>query len=101
MENLGIEYSEKFQHQVPWIDVKFFLQAQINRLIQGAARYGWPAKKKKYMTRLSMELEAYIKTGNAEHLFNIANYALLEAYSPEHKKHNYNNSVDSVTRGKI
>jgi hypothetical protein len=72
-----------------------------NRILQGFCRYGNPHKDKKYLTRLSLELKAYKKTGNAEHLFNIANYASLEYYAPENKKFHFNEFASSATRGKI
>ena len=78
-----------------------FVTAMAKRLAVGHCQYGPPDQRKKYLTRLTLELKAYKKTGNAEHLINIANYAHLEAFAPEHKKFHYNNEVDSVTRGTI
>jgi hypothetical protein len=70
----------------------------LNRLVVGEARYGPWSKKRKAVTRLTKELAAYKKTGNAEHLFNIANYCVLEYIDPEHPKHHFDPTVDSVTR---
>lgn len=78
-----------------------FAQAMANRLMQGHARYGEPTKEQHYMSRLTTELQAYKKSGNAEQLFNIANYAYLEFVAPENKKFHHNASVDSVTREKF
>jgi len=38
---------------------------------------------------------------NAEHLINIANYAHLECYAPEHKRFHFDNTVDSATRKRV
>jgi hypothetical protein len=73
----------------------------INRLAFGHYRYGEPKKSKKYFTRLKLELKEYDKTGNGEHLLNIANYCALEYIEPEHSKFHHNAFVDSVTRGKV
>jgi hypothetical protein len=78
-----------------------FIQRMANRIAQGFARYGNPDKRKKYFTRLKLEVKAYQKTGNAEHLINIANYAHLEDEAPEHPKHHFDQSVESVTRGRV
>lgn len=80
--------------------LKRFMQAMLNRFTVGSLRYGTPAVKKKYMTRLAMELTAYRKTGNIEHLRNIAVYAFLESYAPENKRFHDNPFADSATRGK-
>ncbi len=75
-----------------------FVQKMANRILQGYTRYGGPDKSQKYMTRLRLELRAYKKTGNMEHLYNIANYAHLESIAPENKKFHYDDKADSVTR---
>jgi hypothetical protein len=77
-----------------------FATKMVKRLAQGFARYGAPDRRKKYLTRLVLELRAYRKTGNAEHLYNIANYAHLESIAPEHPKFHHESGVDSVTRGR-
>ncbi len=79
--------------------LRSFMQAMIYRIIQGHYRYGEPNKRKKYLTRLKMELEAYEKEGNAEHLINVANYCFLELEAPENRKIHFDNTVKSVTRG--
>jgi len=53
------------------------------------------------MTRMKLEVTAYRKSGNREHLLNIANYAWLESQAPENPKFHWDNTVDSVTRGKV
>ena len=78
-----------------------FTQKMANRIMQGFCRYGGPGKEQKYLTRLSLELRAYKKSGNAEHLINIANYAHLECYAPEHKRFHFDNTVDSATRKRV
>jgi hypothetical protein len=75
-----------------------FMQRQVNRLQTGQARYGPPIATKRYLTRLSAEVDAYVLTGNAEHLINAANYCLLESIAPEHKKFHFDNTVESVMR---
>jgi hypothetical protein len=78
-----------------------FVNKMSKRLAVGQCRYGVPDRRKKYRTRLSLELRAYNKTGNAEHLVNIANYATLESFAPEHPKFHWNVNVDSATRGRV
>lgn len=78
-----------------------WFQRCANRLSQGECRYGPGDPRQRYMTRMKLEVRAYSKTGNEEHLLNIANYCFLEANFPEHKKHHFDAYVDSVTRGKI
>lgn len=77
---------------------KLFVQRMANRLLVGEIRYGSPKKEQHYMTRLIMETKAYKRTGNMEHLVNIANYCWLESEAPENKKFHYDDKVDSVTR---
>lgn len=75
-------------------------QRMANRIAVGELRYG-PAKPgHQWMKRARMELSAYRKTGNAEHLINAANYCGLECAAPEHPKHHFDGTVDSATRGK-
>lgn len=80
---------------------KDFAQRMINRLIQGQARYGSPKREQQYYKRLELEIKAYKKNGNAEHLYNIANYCVLESMTPAHPKFHFDSSVDSVTRSKF
>ena len=77
---------------------KMFAQTMLNRLFVGEFRYGPAARRQYYFTRLKKEIVAYEKTGNAEHLLNVANYCVLEWITPEHSKHHFNPTVDSVTR---
>lgn len=83
------------------VDFQFFLQLMMNRRTVGFLHYGPINYKQKYLTRMIKELEAYKKTGNAEQLINIANYAFLEWHAPENRKYHFDNHADSVTRGKI
>lgn len=82
-----------------------FLQRIMNRRWSGFLRYeqksGGPTARQKYMSRLAGELEAYRKTGNAENLYNIANYAYLESRAPENKKFHFDNEAVSATRKKF
>jgi hypothetical protein len=84
-----------------YLDFFVFAQRMCNRIGVGHIRYGKPRMRKRYMTRMKMELEAYERTGNCEHLFNIANYAFLESAAPEHSEFHTDNNADSVTRGKV
>lgn len=93
--------SDKFR--TDWKHFLEFVQHQANRLAFGYAQYEaktkGPVKQNKYLTRMDRELKAYKRSGNREHLLNLANYAWLETQAPEHKNFHWDNSVDSVTRG--
>jgi hypothetical protein len=69
-----------------------------NRLMVGEWRYGSPQRRQRYMSRLEKEFEAYKRSGNSEHLINIANYAWLELIQPEHPQAHFNALIESVTR---
>ena len=75
-----------------------FLQKMVNRKAIGGMRYGPPHNSQKYLSRLKAELKTYEKTGNAENLINIANYAFLESFAPEHPQAHFNNLARSATR---
>lgn len=77
---------------------KMFAQTMLNRLFVGEVRYGPGNRRQKYFTRMKKELKAYEKTGNAEQLINIANYCVLEWIAPEHPKHHFDPTAESVTR---
>ncbi len=77
------------------------MQAMLNRAGVGNLRYGSPATRKRYMTRLGKELRAYRKTGNAEHLFNIGVYAWLETVTPQHLHQFFDMTAESATRGEM
>jgi hypothetical protein len=77
---------------------RVFTQSMMNRLLVGELRYGSPKKKQRYLTRLKKEIEHYNSNGNAEQLINIANYCVLEWIAPEHPKHHFDNTIESVTR---
>jgi hypothetical protein len=98
--NQTIWCSDKFRHD--WERFIEFAQQQANRLAFGYPRYeaaqGGPSKTNRYMTRLGLELRAYRRTGNREHLLNIANYAWLESQAPENNKFHWDKTADSVTR---
>jgi methyltransferase-like protein len=78
-----------------------FVQKMANRILQGYCRYGNPKVENKHLTRMKLELKEYVKTGNAEHLFNIANYAHLEFFMPEHKRFHYDPYAKSATRERV
>lgn len=78
-----------------------FVQHLGSRLQLGGLRYTRrPRREAKYMTRIKLELKAYRRTGNREHLLNIANYCHLECMAPENPRHHFDNSVGSATRGR-
>ena len=79
---------------------QWFIQRMANRIMQGQARYGEPKPGHQWMKRARLELSAYSKSGNAEHLLNAANYCYLESLAPEHKKYHFNNEIESASRGK-
>ena len=89
---IHLPYADKFRE---------FVNCQTKRLAQGRARYGLPDRRYRYMTRLDTELKAYRRTGNMEHLINIANYAVLESIEPENRRFHFDNGVGSVTRGRV
>lgn len=78
-----------------------FTQKMASRISMGHLRYGQPMKELKMLTRLRMELKAYRKTGNMEHLINIANYAWLESEVPENPKFHFDPTAESATRAKM
>ena len=78
-----------------------FVQRMANRLLVGHHRYGDTTRRQQYYLRLRKELDKYDETGNAEHLVNIANYALLENEKPSNPKYHYDPGVKSATRGKF
>lgn len=80
------------------VDLRAFLQAVVRRAGVGNLRYGEAATRKQYLTRMKKELRAYTKTGNGEHLFNVAAYAWLETLRPQHRAFHLNALAESVTR---
>jgi len=80
--------------------LRVHVQLMVNRLLQGTFRYGPPAKDHNYMTRMLMEMKAYKRTGNREHLLNISNYCVLETIAPENSRFHFDNTAESATRSK-
>lgn len=78
-----------------------FMQRMADRLVQGNCRYGKATAGQLYLTRLDLEVKAYVKTGNREHLYNVANYCFLESICPQHPATCYDPEVGSVTRQNI
>ena len=78
-----------------------FVQRMANRIQVGEIRYGSPKRRQRYMSRMMVEMEAYKKSGNMEHLLNIANYCWLEAEAPENKKFHFDAKVNSATRDRF
>lgn len=79
-------------------EFRIFMQRMLERRFVGQLRYGQPSARQRYLTRLKKELVAYERTGNYEHLVNIANYAALEGIAPQHYKFHFDPTVLSVTR---
>jgi hypothetical protein len=82
-------------------EFKRWLQSMANRFCVGDVRYGTPKASKKYLTRLRLELAAYKKTGNVEHLMNGSVYCFLEALAPERGSAHHDAKAASATRGKV
>jgi hypothetical protein len=80
------------------ISFGLFIQRQADRIQVGEIRYGVPKRRQRYMSRMQVEMDAYKKTGNMEHLLNIANYCWLESEKPENARFYFDQKVDSVTR---
>lgn len=79
-------------------DFLSFLHRMGTRIAVGHMRYGEPDRRKRYMYRMEKELAAYKKSGNLEHLYNLANYAFLESVELEHMAHHFDPTVESATR---
>jgi hypothetical protein len=79
-------------------EINDFLDAMVKRLAVGHTQYGPPKAEETYMSRMETELRSYKRTGNKEHLFNIANYAILESIAPQHPKHHWDSHIESATR---
>ncbi len=82
-------------------EYRCYLQAMLNRILVGELRYGPPNRRKRYMRRLTLELEAYRRDGNFEHLLNICNYAYLESVEPENGKLHFDPAAASATREEL
>lgn len=80
-------------------DYLSYLNMQAARWFQGNCRYGHPRRSKRYLSRMKAEIAEYERTGNAEHLLNISNYAYLESFRPENQKYHFDPTVESATRG--
>lgn len=89
-KNIPFSYKETF---------KQFLTQMCSRVIVGELRYGKPHVLKDYFSKLQTEGRAYKRTGNIEHLINIANYAYLEANWPSHPNTHLNTTAKSAYRG--
>lgn len=73
----------------------------VNRLGVGVLQYGPASRTQHYAARADVELAAYMRTGNQEHLINVANYCFLEIQAPSVKGAYMDDTVGSVTRGKF
>jgi hypothetical protein len=81
---------------------RHFLQAMMDRRIQGACRYGdKPKKQQLYRTRIKKELIEYDKTHNMEQLLNVAVYCWLESEAPQNGIIHFDANVESVTRSEM
>ena len=96
--DIVIKWLDSQQHNPRLKPLREHVQLMANRLLQGSFRYGAPARDHNYMTRMQMEMKAYKRTGNREHLLNISNYCVLETITPENPKFHFDNTVPSVTR---
>lgn len=96
---LTVRWPDSFK--CPSAHFQDFIQKMANRWLQGHTRFGLPGREWRYMSRLEKELKAYKRTGNVEHLFNIANYAGLEMQAPENPLCHFNANASSATRHSI
>lgn len=78
-----------------------YLQAMCNRAQAGFAQYGGPKRRRKYWTRIKLEMEKFEKTRNMEQLLNIAVYTWLQSECPEGGPIHFDNTVKSATRFKV
>lgn len=80
---------EKLEKQ--WSDD--FEQLMKNRLMMGALRYGGmqkPCNGAEFNTdQIVARVSRYIKTGNAEHLVDVANFALVEFVQKLHPNYHF------------
>lgn len=75
-----------------------FIQSMANRIGFGSVRYDPPSSDQQYMHLIQKEFRAYKRTGNCEHLYNIANYCYLETVAPGNKKFHFKADVKSIRR---
>lgn len=96
MPFLSIFYPEKpsLPHFREWYE---FLRTITNYMINGHCRYGEPKKTQLYLDSLTEELKRYKRSGNREHLINIAVYCWLEMVAPQHNNHHWKDTEKSAT----
>jgi len=97
----SIFISDKLRTRAEQRSLIEFLQEVANRCCVGAARYehgDGPDARKRYMTRMLKETEAYKDSGNKEQLLNVAVYCWLESVAPEHRRFHWDPKAKSVTR---
>jgi len=91
--------------KIQWNDE--FERLMRNRLIMGAFRYGTfkEQKRAEYChdnpRSIREHLEAYVATGNAEHLVDIANLALVEFTNPSHSGFHWKPEDDGQHADKV
>jgi hypothetical protein len=73
----------------------------INRLLIGGLRYGPASKMQFYYKRAMLELKAYERTHNVEHLYNVSNYGFLELQAPSFDDTHHTKDARSATRDKF
>lgn len=103
---LEIKIPDKLAQKMPeevLENFRGFLQLLANRRAHGWAQYerhrfGRPERRQRYARRLKREVRVYDKTGNFEHLLNVAVYCHLESEAPENPRFHFEANVDSVTR---
>lgn len=102
MPNVTLRWPSKVPREQYSVD---FLQKMLNRVAFGYYRYGSQVREggvpKQWVKRATLEIKAYKRTGNSEHLINAANYMMCECISPEHPKHHFKHESVSATRGKV
>lgn len=95
---LSIYWSDKLG--APHKKFQAFVQEMANRINFGHARHGFPNPEADYWHCMEREVEAYHRTGNKEHLYNIANFCELECRVPSHPKHHYKEAKSVNGMGK-
>jgi len=102
MPDIVLRYPDSLERSANEHDAfRVFLQHVVNRKAVGGLRYGRIDPNQHYMTRLEKELKVYKDKrtgGNREQLLNIAVYAFLESYAPEHPHPHNDPYAKSATR---
>lgn len=106
MRQLIVKFIVELQAGVPETEFsKWFVQGMAARMAMSFFKYGrvaegFPARVDAVKT-LKDKLEQYERTGNAEWLMDVANYAMIEAMHPRHPKAHFQATDTSASRGRF